>query len=380
MGKRGNGEGTIYKDHNRWRAQLVLPNGTRKSVYGNTRQEVRQKLAHLQREVEAGMHGRKDNEQTFSEFAIAFLALKKNINRKRTYRFYESYYRNHCQSLYDIPIAKVTAQDIQKIYAEKLASGLSKTSVHHIHSTIHVILDAAERMGLVMRNVADLVKAPQQDKKEQMTLSDGEVLRFFDVIRGDRLEALYILTLTTGLRECEVLGLKWPDIDFQRGTMTIRQTLLRDNGKLILESNAKSEASAATLKISRTALQALLVHREKQREEKEDIGEAWDDSWNLIFCTQLGTPIDPTHLLERQFRKRLADAGLNTELRFHDLRHTIATLLRQHGVEAKIVQHLLRHSSIQITLDLYGHVTSPMIDAANQTIDRLYSGDDSDHS
>ena len=194
-------------------------------------------------------------------------------------------------------------------------------------------------------------------RREEITpLDDDQARVFLDAARGQKHEALYVLSLTCGLRMGESLGLKWSDIYLEAGTLRVNRQLQRlrkdgDRPGRLVFSEPKN-ASRRTIDLPQRALEAFRIHREHQLEEKLRVG-SYEDS-ELVFATGKGTPLDAQNIVNRHFKPLLKRAGL-PPIRWHDLRHTCATLLLGRGVHPKLVQHLLGHASITITLDRYSH-------------------------
>lgn len=369
MKKRGAGEGTIYKDPDgQWHGQLRLPNGKRRNVYGKNQREIQQKLTQLRREVDAGMHGSLDGEQTFSQFTADWLINHQHQLRSKTKKTYSYLARLHMDEIGDMVLNKVTARVLQKHYARKLTS-LSATSVQHLHAFLHVVLENAVRLDILPKNPADYVDAPGFDTEEIQPLSEQQARELVKVIHDDRYEALWMLALSTGMREAELLGLRWIDIDFERSRVRVKMTLHRVEGKYVLEET-KSRTSRRTLPIPQYTLMLLQQWKIQQAEEREMMEKAWDETWGLAFTTAAGRPLHYTVAL-RHFRRQLRNSIIPVTTRLHDLRHTFATLLLERGVNIKVVSELLGHSSITITLAIYGHVTPRMQDAAMVELNAL---------
>jgi integrase len=182
---------------------------------------------------------------------------------------------------------------------------------------------------------------------------------------------MYILALSTRMREGELLALSWSDIDFDRGILQITHSLQEGAGPVrrVLDE-PKTPHSRRRIALSQSAMQALSLHQRRQEEERNRSGELWDPSYDLVFPNTLGRPLDPVHLRVRQFYPLLRKAGLPF-IRFHDLRHTAATLLLRRGVNPKVVSEMLGHANISITLDVYSHVTPDMQEAAAQVMDEV---------
>jgi integrase len=269
-----------------------------------------------------------------------------------------------------IPLAKLTPQRLQALYADRLASGRSPTTVRSIHAVLHTALEAAVKWGLVARNVSDLVSAPRPHRKEMLVLNRDQARTFLDIAQGDRLQALYVTALTCGMREGELLALRWRDVDLEAGHLQVRNTLQKLPGQPPVIAPVKTDYSRRKINLSATAAEALGAHRTRQIEERLAKGPAWED-WELVFCTTTGTPLNGKSLLQRGLRPLLKRADL-PPLRVHDLRHSCATLLLLQGVHPKIVSEMLGHASVAITLQIYSHVLPDMQKQATEAMDRLF--------
>jgi integrase len=195
-------------------------------------------------------------------------------------------------------------------------------------------------------------------------LSETEARAFLESINatGERFEALYVLAITTGLRRGELLGLRWDDADLEQGTLRVGRSLVREGGRYTL-GETKTKRGRRRVNLTPRTVNALKAHRKRQLEERVRLAGLYEDQ-DLIFATSAGTPIQPENLVKRSFKPLLKKAGL-PEIRFHDLRHTCATLLLGRGVHPKIVQELLGHATIAMTLDTYSHYLPSMGDQAS---------------
>jgi integrase len=371
-GKHGNGEGSLYKDpRGMWRAALSLEGGKRKYLSGKTRAEVAAKLAAAIRDRDRGIVPTPER-QTVGQFLTAWLDVARPTIKPRTATRYSEYVRNHAiPALGKISLAKLTPQEVQGLYAAKLAEGLSPTTVHHLHAVLHRALDQAFRWGLVARNVCDLVDVPRMAHHEMQVLAPEQARMLLAVAEGDRFKALYVLALTTGMRLGELLALHWRDIDLDArdaASLQIRGTMQRTKAGLVI-GTPKTKQSQRRVALGAAAAEALRRHRVRQLEERLASGEVWDDQ-DLVFPTTVGTPMDGQDVLRREFYPLLQRASL-PRIRFHDLRHTAATLLLKQGVHAKIVSEMLGHATIAITLNLYSHVLPDMQRDATAAMDRL---------
>jgi integrase len=221
---------------------------------------------------------------------------------------------------------------------------------------------------MVAQYVAAAVEAPRRARREMKTFSPHETHRFLEAAKVERLEALYTLAVTAGLRQGELLGLRWRDVDLLHRSLRITGSLQSIQGEGLRIVDAKTGRSRRQVVVSEIATDALRRHRALQAQERLKIGEAWDDQ-DLVFTTADGKPIHPSNML-RGYRAMLRRAEL-PPLRFHDLRHTAATLLLGAGIHPKVVSEMLGHSTISITLDLYSHVTPTMQQQAADAVDSL---------
>jgi integrase len=211
-----------------------------------------------------------------------------------------------------------------------------------------------------------VVKAPRPSPEEIRPLNREQTKTLLEAAQADRFEALYVLAVTTGLRQGELLGLKWEDVDLEEGVVRVRRTLTRHKARLLL-GEPKTKRSRRTVRVSETAVDALNKHLARQMGEKKHLGELYRDQ-GLVFATQRGTLVNPTNLRKRSFKPLLKKAGLPA-IRFHDLRHTCATLLLSKNVNPKIVSEMLGHATIAITLDTYSHVLPNMQESATRALE-----------
>lgn len=353
MANRGHGEGSIYqRQDGRWCASITLENRKRKYIYGKTRREVQEQLKIALREQQQGMLITTP-QQSLEQFLSQWLASHKAIVRIRTYERYEQFVRIHLvPEIGHIQLQKLTAIQINNLYLT-LGKRLSSSTLNTLHMMLHKALEDAVRWGLLARNVCDAVSAPRRTHYEIKPLTKEQAQLLLDTSKGDTLEALWVLALTTGMRRGEVLALKWQDINFEQGMLQVRRIFTRVKGDRYIESEPKTEKSRRSIMLTSVTVETLKRHRIHQLEAKLQAGPAWVEH-DLVFCTSVGTPVNPNWVLER-FKKLLKKAGL-PDMRFHDLRHSIATILLSMGTHPKVVQELLGHNRIQETVDTYSQV------------------------
>jgi len=236
----------------------------------------------------------------------------------------------------------------------KLEEGLSKRSVQHMHAVIRKTLNEALKAGLIYRNPAALVSAPRPDKKPFSTLTKEQANLFLESIKDHRWYPIYVLAITTGMRQGEILGLHWESIDFKKGTLSIQHTLQYSSGHMTI-SEPKTASSRRIVSLSPFALNVL-------KKIKKDSG--------LVFTTSTGNYVSARNVI-RHFHSALDKAGL-PRMRFHDLRHTAATLLLKENVHPKVVQEMLGHSSIMLTLDTYSHILPDIQQEAANKMEKMF--------
>jgi integrase len=372
MGKRANGEGSIFKRKDgRWVASISLENHKRTYIYCKTQQEAIKALRKAHQLKEQGTLLTED--QTLSQFLTSWLEDTMQFNvRPRTYLRYRELISLHIlPTLGTIKLQKLLPQQVQRLYKTKLEEGLAPGTVKNIHRVLHQALGHAIKWSLLSRNICDVVDAPKVPKQERTVFTFEQAQHFLEAVKDDPLEALYVLALTSGMREGELLGLKWEDIDFARNRLQVRRTISRVPRQGFKVSEPKTSKSRRCIVLTTLAVEALKRHRMNQNEARLRDGSAWDNQ-GWVFCNTIGRPIEVSSLIMRSFRPLLMKAGLPV-IRFHNLRHAVATLLLSLGVHAKVVADLLGHSQISLTLDTYSHVLPSLQEDAITLLERALS-------
>jgi integrase len=368
MGKRGNGEGSISRRKDglymaRYTVQTAI-GPKRKALYGKTRQEVAAKLSKALADRESGLTFDADNVAVAEYLARWLSDSVRGTVRISTFERHEQIIRAHLAPAFGrMKLKTLTPAHVRSLHREKLEDGLAPATVRKIHSTLHKALSQAVADSLIPRNAAD-VKAPRPAPEEMRPLSESEARTFLETAREteDRFEALYVLAITTGLRRGELLGLRWDDADLNRGILRVGRGLVREGGRHVL-GETKTKRGRRCVNLTPRTVAALKTHRKKQLEHRVRLAGLYEDL-GLIFSSEKGTPLNPENLVKRSFKPLLMRAGL-PEIRFHDLRHTCATLLLGRSVHPKIVQELLGHATIAMTLDTYSHYLPSMGDQAS---------------
>jgi len=359
MTRRGPNEGSIYQRMDgRWEGAVHLGyrdgRRDRRFAIGHTRKEVGDKLAVLlkARDEQRPVPNQRDKLGPFLRSWLDDTA--RPTLRASTYSSYDDILRLHLiPGLGRIPLAKLTPADVQAFLNAKLESGLSPRRVQYLHAVLRRALGVAERWGLVSRNVAKLVDPPRVPRHEIEPLTPEQARRLIEAAAEDRLRALWVTALATGLRQGELLALRWEDVDLDgRKTLRVRHTLARVDGKLKL-LEPKTDRSRRSVSLPEVVVTALRAHRTRQRMERLVAGSRWQDTGH-VFATTIGTPIEAARVT-RSFALALERAGLH-HIRFHDLRHAAATFLLAQGMTLEDVKNQLGHSSIVLTSNTYGHV------------------------
>ncbi len=375
MTRRGKGEGSIrLRADGRWEATLTLPSTgkrRRRSLFGKTRIEVSKKLRDAQKRQDDNLPLLGDK-LLVGAYLSSWLEGKQGDLRPETWRRYNTLCRLHLgPALGRRVLSKLQPADLRAAYAS-IGRRVSATTVAHCHGVLHVALRDAERLGLVGRNVASLVTPPRRSTGEQRHLGPEDARQLLEAARGHPLEAFFVLALTSGLRLGELQALRWSDIDTERQRVQVSRTLTTVRGGEPLFGQPKTQKSRRTVWLSATACEALETHRLNQPSQRQLAGAAWKE-YGLAFTNALGKPLDNSHVLSRGLHPLLDKAGL-PRMRFHDLRHTAATVLLSQGVPVKVVSELLGHSDISTTLRIYAHVIEGAQEQAVSVMDKLFHG------
>ena len=361
--QRGNDEGTVYPRKNKdgkvtsYRGAYwvqIAKGPERKYVSAKTKSEALVLLRKALAERDSGLVFDAEN-LTLGEYLDRWLSDSvRGSVRGSTFDRCEIAVRVHIKpALGSLKLKKLSAAHVQSFYRDRLDAGCAPASVNKLHVVLHKALSQAVKWSILPHNVAEAVEAPRPTPNEIQVLSPEETRRLLEAASGDKLEALYVLAVTTGMRQGELLALKWQDVDLENGVISIRRTLTKSGGRLLL-SEPKTKKSRRTIQLTEAALGALRKHLDCQIEVVQRLGDLYRDQ-GLVFASEVGTLVNPTNLRERSFASLLKRAGLS-RIRFHDLRHTCATLLLSRNVHPKYVQELLGHANIAITLDTYSHV------------------------
>ena len=378
--KCANGEGSIRKRKDgRWEGRYTAghePETGRpiyKNVLGRTQAEVKEKLKTAIK-VTQSLDFSKTGQYTVGQWMDVWYENYAKVKvRPSSHQTYKGYIENHIKpNIGDIPLEKLTTLDLQKFYKKLLSNGrvdrleskgqpkgLSPKTVRNIHQILSSALKLAQEQRIILTNPAEGCALPKVEHREMKTLPVEQLQSFLREAKDSGVFALYYLELATGLRRGELLGLKWEDIDLEHGDLRVRRQIARINGQVV-EAPLKTKNAYRTLPLAEDTISIL-------KEQKKKVGSS---PW--VFPSATGGPISPDsvlHMLHRVLKR----AGL-PKVRFHDLRHTFATLALQNGVDIKTVSGMLGHFSAGFTLDTYAHVTTSAQKAAANTMGKLLSG------
>ena len=357
MSKRGNGEGGIYqrKSDGKWCAALLLPDGKKRVLYGRTRAEAKDKLHTAQEDVKQARPVAA-NRETLAAFLDRWLkgAAAKRV-RATTLRRYEMDVRLHIvPALGKLKLPDVTPKAVQAMLDGLSAKGLAPLSVRNVRAALRVALEQAIRERLFGINNAKSVDLPRAARKRVVALTPDAARAILSAFNGHPYEALVTLALATGLRQGELLGLRWEDIDLEAGTARVDGQLQRIGGAYTL-TDLKTNQSRRTLPLPAVAVEAIRRQRVRQAEARLYAGPAWREPLpGLMFTTATGTPLHST-TVTHLYQKQLACAGL-PRMTFHELRHGSASLLLAQGATMRTVMEALGHSQISLTMNTYSHV------------------------
>jgi integrase len=369
-GKKANGEGTAYKrPDGRWAAQVYVNQSdgrrVRRTLYGWSRKEVEKKMFDLRDRSEAGAPITPLSltvEAYLNEWLSQIVAVRVRGNTLAAYRYNAERYL--IPDLGRKKLVQLTAREL-RLYFEGLSRrGVGARTVKYVHSTLRAALEDALREEILEKNVAKLVRVPTPPKTERIPLSVDEVRSFLKASRDDRLYAMFVVFAVLGLRRSEVLGLRWEHVDLEQGFLQVRQGLQRIGGELTVLPT-KTARSRRTIPLPAFVLRVLTAHLAAQEDERRQLAGRWPDL-GYVFTTPIGTPIDPRNCT-RVVQAACTKAGVRV-VRLHDFRHGCVSVLLNLGVPPRTAMEVVGHSTIEMTMNVYGHVT---LDAKREALDRI---------
>lgn len=387
MAKRRNHRGSVYKRKDgRWVAAYQAADGRRRVLYRRSADEAERALTEAKAKQDKGLVPR-DGTAKLGPFLDLWLRFKQPRVKRSTHKRYSSIVASKLTPLRDVAIGRLNHRDIEELYAQLLEDGVNPGTVRLVHKVLRAALGQAEKWQNIPSNPARLASPPASTPAEITVLTEEQSRLFLAACEGEPLQAAFVLALTSGMRQGEILALGWDDIDFDAKTVSVRRSLRWIDGEPVF-SEPKTKRSRRTIPVDQQTIDALKAHRARQAEQRLRIGDAWANP-SLVFASSVGTPIRAPHLLERHFWPILRTAGLiRTDergevvsgndgkakplVRFHDLRHTHATQLLKRGVSSLVVSRRLGHAREGFTLEVYGHLIPGMqetaVDAISQAL------------
>jgi len=349
----------------------------RRSFSGKTQKEVREKMQAAAVAVNEGDYF-EPSKMTVGQWLDTWAAEYLNSVKPRTVESYKANIKQHIKpAIGALRLSALSAVDIQRLYNglknKRDGTPLSAKSKKNVHGTLHKALEKAVSLGYIRHNPADKPDLPKVKKAEIKPLADEEMVSFLRAIKGHKYEVVYVVTLFTGMREGEVLGLTWDNIDFKGGTIVIKQQLqkVRSSGgeyELVSTKNGKSR----TITPASYVMQLLASQRKAQNELRLKAGALWSNPLNLVFTNEAGKNLC-AQTVYLNFKKLAAAAGVPAA-RFHDLRHSYAVAALRSGDDIKTVQENLGHHTAAFTLDTYAHVTEEMKRESARRMDGFIEG------
>lgn len=377
MGKRrGNGDGSIYRDGDRWVASITVASTTgrqaRRRRSARTYTEARRLLRELTEQATAGVVG--SGRTTLGDYLEDWLThvLPARKPAPGTTDNYTWAVRHHViPALGKVRLDQLRADDVDRLLRDIIGAGKARSTARIARTVLVMALEHAERRDLVPRNVARLSILPPGPVRESRSLTLDQARTLLATIAGERLEAAWVVMLTCGLRPGELLGLAWDAVDLDAGTLRVCQALNRAGGAAFVLGEPKTPKSRRTLDVPSPAIEALRSHRARQAAERLAVGSAWRDA-GLVFTTEIGTVLDPRNF-RRAFARVTEAAGLGTGWHPQELRHSAVSLLSAAGVRLEDVADVVGHSSAsRMTGDVYRHQVHPSVSAAKAPMEAMF--------
>lgn len=370
MSKRGSGEGSIYqRKDGRWVAAITVQGHKRRYFYGRTRKEVAEKLNEAMGLKSKGRLGMptKQTVQTYIEEWLSNVAAIRV--RKQTVRNYRIHLGHVCRYVGKVRLEALTNRHLQAVVSE-LTEEYEASYVHSIMTTLHNALMWAVDQGRIPFNPAERLTLPKVERRKRVILTKEQARLLLEGARGTRWHALWAVLLSLGLRRSEALGLRWSDLDEERGWLQVDQQYIWVEGDGMRAQELKTRRSHRTVPVAPFVLQSLKSHRSIQAQERLLAGPDWQDH-GLIFPSQKGKPHYPAYIIG-VLHADLERLGL-PRMRLHDMRHTAATLMLENGVSPKVVQEILGHESFATTMDTYAQVSTSAKETASDAMQRVLS-------
>lgn len=369
--RRGHNEGSVYFDKSRdqWVVAITISPGKRKKFYFEKKADALKKKNEALRELEQGTLPT-GKQHKLGEFLQSWLenVHKENL-RISTYVKYKKLVKYIVADLGDVWLQKLTPLEVQQFYAKKRKDGLSSKTVHEIHGVLHLALKHAVRWNYISRNVCELLDSPRVVSRKGTPLSVEQAKKLVESLKGHRLELVVLTAIITGMRRGEILALRWADVDMERRVLIVLHTVDYIPPFGYVENEPKTKTGKRLIDLPEFYIALLKKHKVKQERQRRKVGDKWENR-DLVFPDTTGGYMSPAHL-NADFKEILVRAGI-AHMPFHDLRHSAATILISMGIHPKVIQELLGHSDISITLGIYGHLFPTMGQGVAQKWDGVF--------
>lgn len=372
---RGSGGNVRRRKSGLWEGRY-RQHGHQKAVYARSYREAQEKLRVALARADAGAQ-QPEGRTTTGAFLEEWLdtSVRPRL-RPATVASYEDTVRRYVvPAIGRIALSKLSPEDVGRMLGGLAVRkpAISPTTQRYAYAVLRIALGRAYKSGRVLRNVATLVDPPAKARTEMHPLTSEQARGFLQAVTGDRLGPLYTVAIATGMRQGELLALRWSDLDLDAGMLAVRHTLRRKTHEL---AEPKTPSARRVLRLATIATNTLREHRRRQLEERLAAGRHWQDH-DLVFATGAGTPLDSRNVT-RALQDALARSGYPRQ-RFHDLRHAYATLMIESGEELTIVSKSLGHADLSTTANVYAHLTPAMQSRSAARMDAIL-GDRSEAS
>jgi len=363
-----------YKKDNKWKTKwksTKIP-----AVKGNKKKaEAQLEKIKMQFQEEINSDNIENEEMLFIDYMKWWLNMIKASVEETTYNGYKGVVNGRMTDYFqdkNITLQNIKPKNIQDFYQYLLDEGLSGNTVKHYHANIRKALQYAMKTDIILSNPADKVDLPKIEEYSPNFYTSDQVKILLNEVIGTKLEIPVMIDCFYGFRRSEVVGLKWSAIDFEKKTITINHTITQSNGKLIIRDKTKTKSSKRSLPLEPIVESFLLELKEKQEKNKELCGDSYNKEYLEYICVDnCGNLIRPDYVTET-FLKLLKKKKLK-QIRFHDLRHTCASILLKNGANMKEIQAWLGHSNYNTTANLYAHLDTSSVNDVGKVITNVFS-------
>ncbi len=366
--KRGRNEGSIYKRQNgTWRAQIYI-DGDRLNFGAKTKSECLKWLREIQSQIDLGLNF-KSGKVSLSDYLASWMSTHEITLRDHTINRYKQLIRNYIDpDIGEIQLFKLHLSRVEQYYVELIERNVGVRTIREIHAILRKALNKAVTYGYIVRNPVQGAALPKYRHKEMQVLNESQVGQFLITAHSSPKRSLYHLAVITGMRQGELFGLQWDDLNWIRGEIQVKRQVQRVPRQPWKFVEPKTKAGRRSILLGDASLGALRWQKENLEVLRKAAGKKWQE-FNLVFPSAVGTPFNPSNL-RIDFNRVLDQAGL-PRIRFHDLRHTAASIMLNHGVPVIVVSKILGHEKPSTTMNIYGHLINEMQQEAVRVMDDL---------